>query len=94
MLQMKAKEVTKMTKKLTVLFLVFAVVVAISLPSFAAQYMVEGKIQALNKAANKITINGTEYSLSNNAAQVKVKVGDMVQASIEGNIVTKLGVLK
>lgn len=82
-----------MTKKLPVFFLVFAVVVAISLPSFA-QDKVEGKIQALNKAANKITINGTEYSLSNKAAQVNVKVGDMVQATIDGNIVTKLGVLK
>ena len=90
---MKGKEVTKMTKKLLVFFLAFAVVVAISLPSFAKD-KVEGKIEALNKAANKITINGTQYSLSDKAAQVKVKVGDMVQATVEGNIVTKLGVLR
>jgi hypothetical protein len=89
---MNGKEVTKRMKKLLVLFLAFAMVVAISLPSFA-QDSVEGKIEALNKAAKKITINGTEYSLSNKAAQVKVKVGDMVQATVDGNIVTKLGVL-
>jgi CRISPR/Cas system-associated protein Cas10 (large subunit of type III CRISPR-Cas system) len=90
---MKGEEVTKMTKKLLVFFLVFAVVVAFSLPSFAKD-KVEGKIEALNKAANKITINGTEYSLSDKAAQVKVKVGDMVHATVEGNIVTKLDVLR
>lgn len=90
---MKGWEVTKMTKKLLVFFLAFAVVVAISLPSLA-QDMVEGKIEALNITAKKITIKGTEYSLSNKAAQVRVKVGDMVQATVEGNIVTKLGLLK
>jgi len=82
-----------MTKKLMVVFLALAVTVAISLPSFA-QDRVEGKVEALNKAANEITINGIEYSLSNIAAQVMVKVGDMVQATIDGNTVTKLAVLK
>ena len=42
----------------------------------------------------KITINGTEYSLSNKTAQVKAKVGDMVQATVEGNAVTRLMLLK
>jgi len=87
------KEVTKMTKKLLVFFLAFAVLVSISLPSLA-QDMVEGKIEALNIAAKKIAINGTEYSLSNKAAQVKVKVGDMVQAIVDGMTVTRLSVLK
>lgn len=81
-----------MMKKLLVFFLAFAVVVALSLPSFA-QDIVEGKIETLNKAAKKITINGTEYLLSDKAAQVKAKVGDMVQATVEGNVVTKLGLL-
>jgi hypothetical protein len=89
----EGREVTKMTKKLLVFFLALAVAAAISLPSFA-QDKVEGKVQALDKAANKITINGSEYSLSNKAAQVMVKVGDMVQATIDGNTVTKLAVLK
>jgi hypothetical protein len=89
---MEGKEVTKMMRKLLVFFLAFAVVVAFSLPSLA-QDKVEGKIEALNKAAKKITINGTEYSLTDKAAQVKVKVGDMVQATVDGEVVTKLQLL-
>ena len=81
-----------MMKKLLVFFLAFAVMVAISLPSLA-QDKVEGKVEALNKTAMKITINGTEYLLGNKAAQVKVKVGDMVQATVEGQIVTTLVLL-
>ena len=90
---MNGREVTKRMKKLLVFFLAFAVVVAISLPSFA-QDQVEGKVQALNKAAMKITINGTEYLLSQKAAQVEVKIGDLVQATVKGNIVTTLVVLR
>jgi plastocyanin len=89
---MERKEVTKMTKKLLVFFLAFAVVVAFSLPALA-QDKVQGKIEALNKAAKKITISGTEYSLSDEAAQVKVKVGDKVEATVEGKVVTKLALL-
>jgi len=81
-----------MMRKLLVFFLAFAVVVAFSLPSLA-QDKVEGKVQALNKAAKKITINGTEYLLSDKAAQVKVKVGDMVLATVDGEVVTKLQLL-
>ena len=90
---MNGREVTKRMKKLLVFFLAFAVVVAIILPSFA-QDQVEGKVQALNKAAMKITINGTEYLLSQKAAQVEVKIGDLVQATVKGNIVTTLVVLR
>jgi hypothetical protein len=90
---MKEKEVTKMTKKLLVFFLALAVVITFIAPSLALD-KIEGKVQALNKFEKKITINGTEYSLSDKAAQVIVKVGDIVQATIEGNTVTKLGVLK
>ncbi len=92
MFQMEGKEVTEMTKKLLVFFLALAVVVAFSLPSIA-QDKVEGKIEALNKTAKKITINGTQYSLSDEAAQVRVKVGDKVEATVEGTVVTKLGLL-
>lgn len=82
-----------MMKNLLVFFLAFAVAVAFSLPSFAQDKVVEGKVEALNKATMKITINGTEYLLGKKAAQVKVKVGDMVLATVEGNIVTKLSLL-
>ena len=78
-----------MTKKLMVFFLALAVAVAISLPSFA-QDKVVGKVEALNKAASKVTINGTEYSLSNKAVHVKVKVGDLVRATVDGNTVIEL----
>ena len=80
-------------KKLLIFFLALAVVAAISLPSLA-QEKVEGKVAAVNKVEKKITINGTEYSLSNKAAQVTVKIGDLVQATAEGNTIIKLGVLK
>lgn len=89
---MEGKEVTKMTKKLLVLFLALAVVVAFSLPVLA-QRIVTGKIEALDKVAQKITISGTEYSLSYEAAQAKVKVGDEVEAIVEGKEVKKLAIL-
>jgi hypothetical protein len=89
---MDGMEVVKMTKKLLVSFLALAMLVAFSLPVLA-QELVTGKIQALDQVGKKITISGTEYSLSDKAAQVKVKVGDMVEAAVEGNKVTKLRVL-
>ncbi len=90
---MERKEMTKMTKKLLIFFLALAVAMAISLPSFA-QHRVEGKVQALDKAAKEITINGNIYSLSNKTAQVDVRVGDMVQATLDGHMVTELIVLR
>jgi hypothetical protein len=89
---MKGMEVTKMTKKVLVFFLALAVMVAFSLPVLA-QEVVTGKIQALDIVAKKITINGTEYSLTDKTAQVKLKVGDMVQVTVEGTKVTKLRLL-
>jgi len=86
---MKKKEVTKMRKKLLILFLAFAVTVAFVLPALA-QNVIQGKIEALNKAAKTITIGKTQYSLSDAAAQAKVKVGDTVEATVEGKVVKKL----
>ena len=82
-----------MTKRLLVFSLAFAVALALILPAFA-QDIVQGKIVALNKAAKTITIGKTEYLLSDEAAKVRAKVGDMVEATIEGNIVKKLALLK
>jgi hypothetical protein len=82
-------EVIKMTKRLLVFFLALAVVVAFSL-LVLAQEVVTGKIQALDKVAKKITINGRQYSLSDEAAQAQFKVGDRVEATIEGKVVKKL----
>ena len=78
-----------MRKKLLILFLAFAVTVAFVLPALA-QNVIQGKIEALNKAAKTITIGKTQYSLSDAAAQAKVKVGDTVEATVEGKVVKKL----
>ena len=78
-----------MTKKLLVFLLALAVVVAFSLPVLA-QEVVTGKIQALDKTAKKITINGRQYSLSDEAAQAQFKIGDRVEATLEGKVVKKL----
>lgn len=73
-------------KKVLAGFLVLAVMVAFSLPAFG-QEVVKGKIDALDKDAKKITIGGTEYSLSEEAAQADVAVGDEVEATVEGGTV-------
>lgn len=78
-----------MTKKVLAVFLALAVVVAFSLPVLA-QDTVKGKIEALDKEAKKITIGGTEYSLSDEAAQVEVAVGDEVEATVDGGVVKTL----
>jgi hypothetical protein len=86
---MEKKEVIKMTKRVLMIVLALAVVIAFSLP-LLAQNVVTGKIQALDKVAKKITINKTEYSLSYEAAQANFNVGDEVEATIEGKVVKKL----
>ena len=78
-----------MTKKVLVFVLALAVATAFSLPVLA-QNVITGKIQALNETAKKITINKTEYSLSDEAALANFKVGDEVEATIEGKVVKKL----
>jgi hypothetical protein len=80
-----------MAKKLFVFFLALGVV-AFSL-SVLAHDIVQGKVEAIDKVAKKITISGTEYILSNEAARIMVKVGDQVLATVEGNIVQKLQLL-
>ena len=79
----------KITKKVLAVFLALAVVVAFNL-SVSAQDTVKGKIEALDKEAKKITISGTEYSLSDEAAQVEVAVGDEVEATVDGGVVKTL----
>jgi hypothetical protein len=86
---MEGKKVIKMTKKVLVFILALALVIAFSLPVLA-QNVVTGKIQVLDKVAKKITINETDYSMSDDAAQTKFKVGDEVVATIEGKVVKKL----
>ncbi|MDH5203694.1 MAG: hypothetical protein OEZ31_11965 [Nitrospirota bacterium] len=78
-----------MTKKILVVFLALAVVVAFSLPTLALE-TVKGKIETLDMEAMKITISGAEYSLSNEAAKAEVAVGDEVEATVDGGVIQKL----
>ena len=71
------------------MFLAFTVVVAFTLP-VPAKDIVTGRVQALDNTAKKITISGTEYVLSDDAAQTTFKIGDDVEATIEGNEVWSL----
>jgi hypothetical protein len=83
------KGVRKMTRKVLLVLLAIAVVVAFTLPTFADE-TIKGKIEALDKDAKKITISGTEYSLSDEATQVEVAVGDEVEATVDGGVVKTL----
>jgi hypothetical protein len=76
-------------KKIPVLFLALSLVAAFSLP-VSAQDTIAGKIQALDKVGKTIIVGGTEYALSDEAAQTTFKVGDAVEATVEGNVVKKL----
>lgn len=78
-----------MTRKVLAVLLAIAVVVAFTLPTFADE-TIKGKIEALDKDAKKITISGTEYSLSDEATQVEVAVGDEVEATVDGGMVKTL----
>ncbi len=78
-----------MMKKVFLFFLALAVVVVFSL-SVLAQEVVTGKIQAIDKVAKKVHINGKEYSLSDEAAQTEFKKGDEVEATKQGTVVKKL----
>ena len=79
-------------KRLLTFCLVLAVVAAFSLPVLA-QEVFTGKIQALDKIAKTITINGIEYLLTEKAAQINLRVGAMVEVTVEGIKVTKLRLL-
>jgi len=84
------KEVIKMKRRKTlVMSLAVALVVAFSLAALA-QNVVKGKVEALDKNAKKITISGTEYPLSDEAAKAAVAVGDQVEATVDKGVVTKL----
>ncbi len=78
-----------MTKKVLTVFLALAVVAAFSLPVLA-QETVKGKIDRLDREAKQIIINGEKYSLSDEAVQAEVEVGDEVEATVDGVTVIKL----
>lgn len=75
-----------MTKKLLAVFLSLAVVMAFSLP-LSAQDTVKETVEGLNKDAKGITISGNEYSLSDEAAQADVEVGDEVETTAGNGVI-------
>ena len=75
-----------MTRKLVTVLLAIAVVLAFTLPTFADE-TVKGKIEAFDKDAKKITISGTDYSLSDEVAQAEVAVDDEVEATVDSGMV-------
>jgi hypothetical protein len=78
-----------MMKKVMVLLLALALVGAFSLP-VPAQDKIAGTIQALDRVGKKITIGGTEYGLSDEAVRTTFNLGEAVEATVKGNVVTKL----
>lgn len=86
---MRGNGMTKLKRELLVCFLAFTVVVAFTLP-VPANDTVIGRIQALDRIVKKITISGTEYSLSDDAPQTTLKIGRDVESTIKGNEVRSL----
>jgi hypothetical protein len=80
-------------RRLLAASLVLVFLAAFTLPALA-QETVKGKVEALDKGAKKISIAGTEYTLSDEAAKAYVKVGDEVEATLEAGAVKKLTVKK
>ncbi len=78
-----------MTKRIFAVLLAMAVAFALCVPAFASE-TVKGKIDAVDKDAKKITISGTEYSVSDEVAQTEVAVGDEVEATVDNGEVTAL----
>ena len=78
-----------MTRKILAVFLAVAVVLAVTLPTFADE-TIKGKIEAFDKDAKKVTISGAVYSLSDEAAMVEVAVGDEVEALVDSGMVKTL----
>ena len=78
-----------MTKKILTVLLALAVLVAFTLPVLA-QDTVKGKIERLDREAKRIIISGNKYSLNDETVQAEVKVGDEVEATVDGVTVTKL----
>lgn len=74
-----------MLKKMLVIFTVLAILAAFCLPAFAET--VKGKVTAYDKDAKKISIDGKEYTLSDEALSTEIALEDDVEAEVEANVV-------
>ncbi len=81
-----------MFKKVLTLLTGFAMIMAFNLSAFAQAYL-EGKVEAIDKDAKKITIDDSEYLLSDEVAKIQVHVGDEIQVSLEGNTIKTIEIL-
>ncbi len=81
-----------MFKKVFALLMVLPMVMAFSFSAFAQAYL-EGKVGAINKEAKKITIDDSEYILSDEVAKIQVRVGDEIQVSLEGDTIKTIEIL-
>lgn len=80
-----------MVRKMLAVLIALAVVVAFTLPALAQEAQsVKGKVDALDKEGKKVTIAGTEYDLSDEAAEAEVAEGDEVEATVDGTTVNSL----
>ena len=79
----------KKLEKILAGFLVLTMLFAFA-PSVLAKEIITGRIQAMDRTGKRITISGTEYSLSDEAAQSPFRAGDDVEATVEGNEVVSL----
>ncbi len=81
-----------MLKRILTLLTSFVIIMAFNLPAFAQAYL-EGKVEAINKGAKKITIDDSEYILSDEVANIQVRVGDEIQVSLEGDTIKTIEIL-
>ncbi len=81
-----------MLKRTLTLLTSLAIIMAFNLPAFTQAYL-EGKVQAINKEAKKITIDDSDYILSDEVAKIQVRVGDEIQVSLEGDTIKTIEIL-
>ena len=67
----------------------FPFVLAFTLPTYADE-TAKGNFEAFDKDTKKITISASDYSLSDEAAQVEVAVDDEVKDPVDSGMVKKI----
>lgn len=80
-----------MWKKVVALGMVLVVISVFGFSALGrAAETIKAKVEMINKEEKKITLDGKEYTMSDEAAQVDVAVGDEVEATVEQDVVRSL----
>jgi phosphoheptose isomerase len=80
-----------MSKKLLVLIVILALVASFGFSTLAkAGEIIKAKVEAVNKEAKKIVLDGKEYAMTDEVAQANVDVGDEVEATVDNEVVTEI----